>query len=204
MKFIIANINIIKILEDNKIESSISKKILNIYMSDNQFIIFSDTKITPVISIKNPIYWFLDNIIHVKWQKDKYSIKIEINKILSELIYDWEYWIIDNQLEKKEKDLNNEIVSNFNSYFPNIKLIKKEYITPLWNIDILWIDNNWVYHIFELKKRQTDINTISQVLKYWSYFDDTWKKYQLYVIWIWKNKKNSEYAIKNWINVINF
>jgi hypothetical protein len=52
------NVNKINILEDdnNNIKNIMTNIIINIYKSNNQFIIFQDNSLIPIIQIKNPIY----------------------------------------------------------------------------------------------------------------------------------------------------
>jgi len=203
LKIYIANISVIA-EEWWNIISLISKQNYILTISDNQITITSDKTLKYILWL-NSFYYIIneENLLKLKDFKNNKTYTINIHNKYNELSSD----IFINQHKKlsiKEKSIKDNIISNFNTYFPNLEYIATEYNTPLWNIDILSKDSQWIYHIFELKKKSTDINTIDQVIRYWKYFEDNNYNVVLYVLWIKNNNKNKDYAIEKNVKILEY
>lgn len=193
---------------DNNIQiNPINKENLILTITDEILKINKINSLNNLLAIKSP--FFIKNNkkeLIVKDPKKNITYKIIIHNIRNSIENDFisKNSITKNkQLLKQEDNVKQEIILNFQKYFPNIKIIKEEYITPYWNIDILGINNKGEYIIIEIKKRSTDTNTINQVSKYWDYFEENNKNYKLYVIWVKNNKKNKDYALKKEVIIID-
>lgn len=201
MNILVANISVWYINNNNN--KNITKKTLIMHISDMQFIIMSNNSIRPIIWIKNPVFIKNDNENIIVLDKTK---NIEYNIFIHEIFEDISIWNVISSISmwisRKEKNMKENIINQFDVYFPECKILQTEYVTPYWNIDILAINKSWVYQVIELKKRSTDFNTIDQVVKYWKYFEESWKDFDLYVIWIKNNNKNNNYAIDSWVTII--
>jgi len=201
LNIIIAKINI---FSDKRLNVKLNKTYI-LTLSKDIFTITSDKTLKPILAIKKPLY--------IKLNKDKFIIKdnkkdiiytIEIIKEYKKLECSTEI-ISENKesIHLEEFNVKDYVLQNFKEIFPNFQLLKTEYVTPYWNIDILAISGDWRYKIIELKKKSTDLKTIDQVCKYWFYFDENEKDNDLFVVWINENKKNKEYALKKWVKIID-
>ena len=198
MKIIVATISL-----NNEYSNNISKQNFILHISDMQFLIMSNNTIRPILSIKNPFYIeYSNNQIIVLDNKKKIQYTVIIEKIYSEIEINDNLFenSTTNTLSRKEDSVKQNVINNFKSYFPKSKILQTEYKTDYWNIDILAINEHWIYQIIELKKRSTDLNTIDQVVKYWKYFEENDADSLLYVIWVKNNGKNKKYALDS--NVI--
>jgi len=201
MNILVANISVWYINNNNN--KNITKQTLIMHISDMQFIIMSNNSIRPIIWIKNPVFIKNDDENIIVLDKTK---NIEYNIFIHEIFEDISIWNVISSISmwisRKEENMKENVINQFDVYFPECKILQTEYVTPYWNIDILAINKIWVYQVIELKKRSTDFNTIDQVVKYWKYFEESWKDFDLYVIWIKNNNKNNNYAIDSWVTVI--
>lgn len=201
MNILVANISVWYINNNNN--KNITKQTLIMHISDMQFIIMSNNSIRPIIWIKNPVFIKNDDENIIVLDKTK---NIEYNIFIHEIFEDISIWNVISSISmwisRKEENMKENVINQFDVYFPECKILQTEYVTPYWNIDILAINKSWVYQVIELKKRSTDFNTIDQVVKYWKYFEESWKDFDLYVIWIKNNNKNNNYAIDSWVTII--
>jgi len=206
LKILFANISILGLNKDIQV-NPINKEVLILTITNEILKINKINSLNNLLAIKHP--FFIKNNekeIIVKDIKKNITYKIIIHNIIDTIKNDFIYTTNNSKnkrLLKQEDNVKQEIILNFQKIFPNIKIIKEEYITPYWNIDILGINNQWDYIIIEIKKRSTDINTINQVCKYWDYFEENNKNYKLYVIWVKNNKKNKDYALKKEVIIID-
>lgn len=183
----------------------IIKNTLIIHLSEDIFRIYNNKSLNNILWIRWPKYIKKsDKEIIVRDIKKQKEYKIVIHKQLNSINEKIDNIKLSQSIHKQEEDIKIDIINNFDKYFPNIKIIKTEYNTPYWLIDILWINNKWEYIIIELKKRSTDLNTIDQVSKYWDYFIENNKICIKYVVWIKNNWKNKEYALKKNVNIIDY
>lgn len=77
-------------------------------------------------------------------------------------------------LVKSERDLVNQIITNFDNYFPDMtpSLVDTEARTPYGNVDIMAIDADGTYHVIEVKRRVAGISACSQISRYACWFMD--------------------------------
>jgi hypothetical protein len=78
-----------------------------------------------------------------------------------------------------EKDLEDFLVSNIQKYHPDLKIIKRQFITSCGIIDLLAKDTSYgdnVYAVIELKIGELDASAVCQVLRYTQYLNSEMSK----------------------------
>ena len=100
--------------------------------------------------------------------RKKETIVLFINTIIQYTeLNDWTTNKIE--LTGSESDYRDKYITHLNR--KNIKEMHKEFKTPLGSIDLLILDKNNVYHIYEMKRRRASLNGCSQLLRYFEYFE---------------------------------
>lgn len=185
-----------------------------IHILEGHISIFDYIHLKPIYSIKDYeiIFWketelrFRDiktnTLYDLKFNINDYNIQC-INIIPTKTSF-WKQEKI--KLNLVEDDIRNNVLLNIKRYFPDIDISQTfiEFPIDLGRIDILFTDYALKYHIIEIKKKDTNFNTIDQVLRYWEYYRDIWVEVELYVIWVENTYENREYAEARWVKIIEF
>lgn len=107
------------------------------------------------------------------------------------------------ELVGNEFDYRTEYIKNIPKTF--IKEIYTEFKTPNGAIDLLILDNNDVYHIYEFKRRKAGLNGCSQLLRYLEYFKSvSGKKCIGYLVAPSISKNALKFLIDNDVDFIEF
>lgn len=180
-----------------------------LHIIDTHISLFNWYQIKSIFNLKNyKIIKKEKDIIEIIEIKTKYKYIITIHEIIWELDIPINFEKTHqkhNSLKLSEDDVKKQVINNINKYISaEIININTEYVIDDWRLDILLLDKNWIYHIIELKKKETDLNTIDQCMRYWNFFDDIWITNKLYVLWIKNNETNKEYALKNNVKILEF
>ena len=109
-----------------------------------------------------------DNIKIYK-KNDNKEITIQIYKL--HFLQEIENWSKNKLTKTQERHIRDELFNNLNQIEEGLIPLQMEYVTEYWNIDILAKKNDY-YYIIELKKRQTSLEAVNQVLRYKDFFRD--------------------------------
>jgi len=158
--------------------------------------------VSPIFSEKDVIVlsrtW--NNLkFYKKWEDKIIELHIYKEILLFEKLDNWS----KNKLGKiQERNIRDELFQNLNEIEDWLNPIKMEYETEYWNIDIL-AEKNWYYYIIELKKKQTSLEAVNQVLRYRDFFE--WKNIKTVSFVIWKgiSKKAEKFAEDNHVKLLD-
>lgn len=95
----------------------------------------------------------------------KEKMTIEVIEVLS--IYrpkEWSEHRID--IVKTERELTDKLVAEINDHIPNVISIHREFPTEHGPVDLVAIDTNGIYHVFEVKRYRISISSAIQLRKY--------------------------------------
>jgi len=182
--------------------SNLSKWEYLLIKRGNMISIENKNSVSPIFSEKDVIVlsrtW--NNLkFYKKWEDKIIELHIYKEILLFEKLDNWS----KNKLGKiQERNIRDELFQNLNEIEDWLNPIKMEYETEYWNIDIL-AEKNWYYYIIELKKKQTSLEAVNQVLRYRDFFE--WKNIKTVSFVIWKgiSKKAEKFAEDNHVKLLD-
>lgn len=182
--------------------SNLSKGEYLIIKRWNMISIENKNSVSPIFSEKDVIVLSQtgNNLkFYKKWEDKIIELHIYKEILFFEKLDNWS----KNKLWKiQERNIRDELFQNLNEIEDWLNPIKMEYETEYWNIDIL-AEKNWYYYIIELKKKQTSLEAVNQVLRYRDFFE--WKNIKTVSFVIGKgiSKKAEKFAEDNHVKLLD-
>lgn len=141
---------------------------LLLYKNDKSVSIHGGTLITPRNYLsRNGRVNVNDNTITFELKKEK--IIITISTVHSLTYFD--NWAEDKVIiSRTEAELVNKLMLQWEKYFGNAKLVRREHITELGTIDLMGITIDDIYIVVEAKRKKVTINHCTQLLRYVEHF----------------------------------